>query len=108
MKVFSALRHLINMIIGVTNSIYSTLLIFVYAVVAIAILMSHSYTNFPFKISMQNSFSSIFGNFPEDEDGSFDQTIWIVIVFSGVLITTVLANFLIAIMSSKYTELELQ
>ena len=48
MKVFNALRHLINMIIGVTNSIYSTLLIFVYGVLAVAVLMSHSVISFTF------------------------------------------------------------
>ena len=64
--------------------------------------------HFTFVESVKYIYGSIFGSFPEEETTGpvFDQTLWVVIVLAGVFLPIILTNFLIAKMSSKYTELE--
>ena len=40
LKVFDSIRHLINMIIGITNSIFTILLVMIYVMIAIAVLLT--------------------------------------------------------------------
>lgn len=117
LQVFDRIRHLINMIIGVTQSIISTLSIFAYVMLAFSVFMTQPVGGYKFSRSLKVAFGSIFGNFPEEEekevDGetiieTFDISLWILLVLLGVAISLILTNFLIAIMSSKYSELLLK
>lgn len=105
------------MIIGVTQSIISTLSIFAYVMLAFSVFMTQPVGGYKFSRSLKVAFGSIFGNFPEEEekevDGetiieTFDISLWILLVLLGVAISLILTNFLIAIMSSKYSELLLK
>ena len=103
LQVFDTFRHLINMIFGVTKSILSTLLIFFYFSIGFTFLFTTLKEN-TYVDSMKISFLSILGNSPEEGDINM----WICIILLGIMMSLILSNFLIAIMSSKYTELELK
>ena len=108
LQVFDTFRYLINMIFGVTASIFSTLHIFFYFSIGFAFIFTQTIKNNNFVDSLKNSFVSIFGNLPEEEDEMYDVNLWISIILLGIMMTLILSNFLIAIMSSKYSELELK
>ena len=72
-------------------------------------LFTQSKNEYSFLFSIKSSFLSIFGNLlEEDENDPYDISVWFIIGFIGIMITLILSNFLIAIMSSKYGELELK
>ena len=109
LEVFDSFRHLINMIIGVTNSIFTTLFVFAYILLAFTVLFTKSLGNYSFIESLKINFNSIFGNLPEDgDDFVLDFSVWVLVISIGIITTLILSNFLIAVMSSRYAELELE
>ena len=109
LEYFDSFRHLINMIIGVTKSIFTTLLVFLYILLVFSILFSKTGGNFSFRESVKINFISIFGELPEeDPENPMDLSVWILIVIMGMMTSLILKNFLIAIMSSEFNKLELE
>ena len=64
-------------------------------------LFTQSKNSYSFLFSIKASFLSIFGNLLEEND-PFDFSVWFIIGFIDIMITLILSNFLIAIISSKY------
>ena len=109
LEVFDSFRHLINMIIGVTKSIFTTLFVFAYILLAFTILFTKSRGEYTFYEALKINFNAIFGNLPEDgDDFMLDITVWVLVISIGIITTLILSNFLIAVMSSRYAELELE
>ena len=108
-QVFDSFIHLINMIQGITYSILTTFFIFFYMSIGFAILFTQTtIEKNNFIDSLKLSFYSMFGELPEIERSDFDYNLWICIIFLGIMMALILSNFLIAIMASKYTELEVK
>ena len=109
LQVFDSFRHLINMIISITKSITTTIILFFYFVIGFAFLLTQSKRKYRLLDLIKTSFLSVFGNLiEENEEDPFDLSVWLIIAAVGIMITLILSNFLIAIMSSKYAELELK
>ena len=109
-EVFESFRHLINMMIGVTRSIIAVLFVFFYILLAFAIILTKSGEGFTILQSFKMSFLAFFGNLLDDTESSkkFHIRTWIIIFVMGIASALILSNFLIAIMSSKYNQLELE
>ena len=109
LEVFDSFRHLINMIIGVTRSIFTTLFVFIYILLTFSILFTKTNGGFTFTESVKINFISIFGELPEeDSENPMDFSVWVLIVIMGMMTSLILSNFLIAIMSSEFNKLELE
>ena len=95
----------------VTQGIFSTLFIFFYITNGFSVLflqniieeLEHGHN---FVDSLKVIFRAIFGELSEEEDGVLYLNVWLSIILLGSLLSLILSNFLIAIISSKYKELE--
>jgi WD40 repeat protein len=105
-KVFTQFSVITRMTLAMMTNTYSIFCMLVYFSVCLSVPLSKSKSGNSFVDSILVNYNLIFGNIPEFNERQYLETI--LIVFGSIFLPIFLINFLIAKLSSTYSELEVR